>query len=112
MKPDLTSLGKIIGGGFPVGAFAGRKDIMDILDPGGSDFRFALSGTFSANPVSMTAGKIAMEMFDRDAVDKINELSQVAIRQIYEAGKMAGIPLSMTGKGSMFKVHFLSLIHI
>ena len=106
VKPDLTSLGKIIGGGFPVGAFAGRKDIMDILDPGGSDFRFALSGTFSANPVTMTAGKVAMEMFDRNAVDKINELSQVAIRQIYEAGKMAGIPLSITGKGSMFKVHF------
>lgn len=106
VKPDLTSLGKIIGGGFPVGAFAGRKDIMDILDPGGSDFRFALSGTFSANPVSMTAGKVAMEMFDREAVRKINELSQVAIRQIYEAGKMAGIPLSITGKGSMFKVHF------
>ncbi len=106
VKPDLTSLGKIIGGGFPVGAFAGRRDIMDILDPGGSDFRFALSGTFSANPVSMTAGGVAMEMFDRNAVDKINELSQVAIRQIYEAGKMAGIPLSITGKGSMFKVHF------
>lgn len=106
VKPDLTSLGKIIGGGFPVGAFAGRKDIMDILDPGGSDFRFALSGTFSANPVSMTAGKVAMEMFDREAVRKINELSQVAIRQIYEAGKMADIPLSITGKGSMFKVHF------
>ena len=106
VKPDLTSLGKIIGGGFPVGAFAGRKDIMDILDPGGSDFRFALSGTFSANPVTMTAGKVAMEMFDRDAVDKINALSQVAISQIYEAGKMADIPLSITGKGSMFKVHF------
>ncbi len=106
VKPDLTSLGKIIGGGFPVGAFAGRKDIMDILDPGGSDFRFALSGTFSANPVTMTAGKVAMEMFDRDAVDKINTLSQVAISQIYEAGKIAGIPLSITGKGSMFKVHF------
>jgi glutamate-1-semialdehyde 2,1-aminomutase len=106
VKPDLTSLGKIIGGGFPIGAFAGRKDIMNILDPGGNDFRFALSGTFSANPVSMTAGKIAMEMFDKDAVEKLNGLSQIAINQIYEAGKVAGIPLSITGKGSMFKVHF------
>lgn len=106
VKPDLTSLGKIIGGGFPIGAFAGRKDIMNILDPGGNDFRFALSGTFSANPVSMTAGKIAMEMFDRDAVEKLNSFSQIAINQIYEAGKVAGIPLSITGKGSMFKVHF------
>lgn len=106
VKPDLTSLGKIIGGGFPVGAFAGRKDIMNILDPGGSDFRFALSGTFSANPVSMTAGKVAMQMFDREAVDSVNRFSQIAIKQVYEAAKVAGIPLSITGKGSMFKVHF------
>lgn len=106
VKPDLTSLGKIIGGGFPVGAFAGRQDIMNILDPGGSDFRFALSGTFSANPVSMIAGKVAMEMFDREAVENINNVSQTAVSQIYEAGKLAGIPLSITGKGSMFKVHF------
>lgn len=106
VKPDLTSLGKIIGGGFPVGGFAGRKDIMDILDPGGSDYRFPLSGTFSANPISMTAGKVAMEMLDREAMVKLNSNSQIAIGQIYEAGKIAGIPLSITGKGSMFKVHF------
>jgi glutamate-1-semialdehyde 2,1-aminomutase len=106
VKPDLTSLGKIIGGGFPIGAFAGRKEIMNILDPGGNDYRFPLSGTFSANPVSMTAGKIAMEMLTRDAMDKLNKNSQIAINQIYEAGKLAGIPLSITGKGSMFKVHF------
>ena len=106
VKPDLTSLGKIIGGGFPIGAFAGRKEIMNILDPGGNDYRFPLSGTFSANPVSMTAGKVAMEMLNRDAMDKLNKNSQIAINQIYEAGKLAGIPLSITGKGSMFKVHF------
>lgn len=106
VKPDITSMGKIIGGGFPIGAIAGKDEIMNILDPGGSDFRFALSGTFSANPVSMTAGKVAMEMYDRVAVEKINHMSQIAIKQIYEAGKLAGIPLSITGKGSMFKVHF------
>jgi glutamate-1-semialdehyde 2,1-aminomutase len=106
VTPDLTSLGKIIGGGFPIGAFAGRDEIMNILDPGGSDFRFPLSGTFSANPVSMTAGKIAMEMLDREAMKKLNDNSAIAVRQIQEAGKLAGIPLSITGKGSMFKVHF------
>ncbi len=106
VRPDLTSMGKIIGGGFPIGAFAGRADIMNILDPGGSDFRFPLSGTFSANPISMTAGKVAMEMLDREAMIKLNNFSQIAINQIKEAGKIAGIPLSITGKGSMFKVHF------
>lgn len=106
VKPDLTSMGKMIGGGFPVGAFAGRKDIMDILDPGGKDFRFSLSGTFSANPMSMVAGRIAMEMFDREAVDKLNNTTQQAKKQVLEAGKLAGIPLSITGTGSLFKVHF------
>lgn len=106
VKPDMTSMGKMIGGGFPVGAFAGRKDIMDILDPGGKDFRFSLSGTFSANPMSMVAGRIAMEMFDREAVDKLNKTTGQAKKQVLEAGKLAGIPLSITGTGSLFKVHF------
>ena len=106
VKPDMTSMGKMIGGGFPVGAFAGRKDIMDILDPGGKDFRFSLSGTFSANPMSMVAGRSAMEMFDREAVNKLNKTTEQAKKQVLEAGKVAGIPLSITGTGSLFKVHF------
>jgi glutamate-1-semialdehyde 2,1-aminomutase len=106
VKPDLTSMGKIIGGGYPIGAFAGRKEVMDILDPGGSNYRFPLSGTFSANPISLTAGKVAMELFDREAVEYVNQLAAKAIGQISEAGKIADIPLCITGKGSMFKVHF------
>ncbi len=107
VKPDLTSLGKMIGGGFPIGAFAGRKDVMSVLDPRTGNARFPLSGTFSANPISMTAGKAAMELFDRDAVNKINNLSQIAIQQILDAGKIAGIPLSIAGAGSMFRLHFM-----
>lgn len=107
VKPDLTSLGKMIGGGFPIGAFAGRSDVMSVLDPRRCNLRFPLSGTFSANPVSMTAGKIAMEMFDREAVSKINRLAQVAIKQILEAAKIADIPLCIAGEGSMFRLHFM-----
>ena len=106
VKPDLTSLGKIIGGGFPIGALAGKHEVMQVLDPSDKSFGFALSGTFSANPISMTAGKLAMEMFDRDAVTKVNQMTQVAINQVYDAAKIADIPLSITGSGSMFKVHF------
>jgi glutamate-1-semialdehyde 2,1-aminomutase len=106
VKPDLTSMGKIIGGGFPIGAFAGSSEIMKVLDPTHPDFRFALSGTFSANPISMTAGMVAMQMYDRKAVAKLNNMTQTAIRQIREAGKLADMPLSITGSGSMFKVHF------
>ncbi len=105
-KPDLTSLGKIIGGGFPIGAFAGRNEVMEILNPGGNNYRFSLSGTFSANPVSITAGKVAIELFDREAVENVNNLSLIAQKQIIEAGKIASLPVCTTGRGSMFKIHF------
>jgi glutamate-1-semialdehyde 2,1-aminomutase len=105
VKPDLTALGKIIGGGFPVGAFTGRADIMKVLDPREKKLLFPHSGTFSANPVTMTAGRIAMELFDKEAVDKINALTRQAIQQIQEAIKIADVPVSITGAGSMFRVH-------
>lgn len=104
-RPDLTALGKIIGGGFPIGAFTGRSDIMKILDPRESKLLFPLSGTFSANPVSMTAGRVAMELFDREAVEKLNQLTQKAISQIKEAAALAGVAVSITGAGSMFRIH-------
>jgi len=105
VKPDLTALGKIIGGGFPVGAFTGRSDVMKVLDPRESKVLFPHSGTFSANPVTMTAGRIAMEYFDQDAVVKLNALTQSAIDQINEAIKIADVPVSITGEGSMFRLH-------
>ncbi len=105
MKPDLTALGKIIGGGFPVGAFGGRSDVMQVLNPARENLPFPHSGTFSANPITMTAGLTAMELFDRTAVEEINEITHKAIRQVEEAIKAAGVPLSITGAGSMFRVH-------
>ncbi len=105
VKPDLTALGKIIGGGFPVGAFTGRSEIMKVLDPSEKKLLFPHSGTFSANPVTMTAGRIAMELFDKEAVDKLNALTKKAISQIEEAIKIADVPVSVTGAGSMFRVH-------
>ncbi|MBE0661131.1 MAG: aspartate aminotransferase family protein [Bacteroidales bacterium] len=105
VKPDMTAMGKIIGGGFPVGAFGGRADIMKVLDPRESKLLFPFSGTFSANPVTVTAGRVAMELFDRDAVLKLNALTQIAIRQIEEAVKLADVPVSLTGAGSMFRIH-------
>lgn len=105
VKPDLTALGKMIGGGFPVGALAGRSDIMKVLDPSESKLLFPHSGTFSANPITMTAGRVAMELFDEDAVLKLNALTQKAITQIREAIKIADVPVSITGAGSMFRIH-------
>jgi len=105
IKPDLTALGKIIGGGFPVGAFAGRSDIMKVLDPRESKLLFPHSGTFSANPVTMTAGRITMEMFDKEAILKLNTLTEKARVQINEAIKIADVPVSISGTASMFRLH-------
>jgi glutamate-1-semialdehyde 2,1-aminomutase len=104
-KPDLTALGKIIGGGFPVGAVTGRSEIMKIMDPREPKLLFPLSGTFSANPMTMTAGRVAMELFDSNAVIKLNQITQIAIEQIKEAVKIADVPVSITGAGSMFRIH-------
>ena len=105
VSPDITALGKIIGGGFPVGAVAGRSDIMKVLDPREANLKFPHSGTFSANPVTMTAGYVAMDLFDRDAVLKLNTLTNKAVCQIREVIKLADVPVSVTGAGSMFRLH-------
>jgi len=104
-RPDLTALGKIIGGGFPIGAIAGRRDVMAVLDPLRSPVLFPHSGTFSANPVSMTAGLTAMRLFDRDEVRRVNRLGDLARERI--AGLIAeiGVPACVTGAGSMFRLH-------
>ena len=106
VKPDMTALGKIIGGGFPVGAIAGDAKIMSVFDPTRKIIKQPHSGTFSANPITMTAGKVAMELFDRQAVDDINNMTDIAKNQILAAAKEADVPLILTGAGSMFRFHF------
>ncbi len=105
VTPDMTAMGKIIGGGFPVGAFGGKAEIMKVLDPGESKLLFPFSGTFSANPITTTAGRVAMELFDKNAVESLNKLTQNAIIQLEEAIKTADVPVSITGAGSMFRFH-------
>ncbi|MCX7609975.1 MAG: aspartate aminotransferase family protein [Ignavibacterium sp.] len=105
VNPDLTALGKIIGGGFPVGALAGRADIMEMMNPRFGKPAFPHSGTFSANPITMTAGYTAMKLFDKEAVTNLNSLTQKAIQQIQEAIKIADVPVSITGAGSMLRIH-------
>ncbi len=103
--PDLTALGKIIGGGFPIGALAGSSDVMSVLDPRKKILKHPHSGTFSANPISMTAGYTAMKLFDESVVDKLNVLTSIAVKQIKESIKIADIPACVTGVGSMFRIH-------
>ena len=107
---DITALGKMIGGGFPVGALAGRADVMEVLNPGAAKLLFPLSGTFSANPVTMTAGRIAMEHFDRPAVARLNALGDRARNGIAEAIHRTKACASVTGGGSMFRVHMKATV--
>ncbi len=105
-EPDLTALGKAIGGGFPVGAIAGRGEVMEVMNPLAEKLLFPHSGTFSANPITMTAGLAAMELFDEAAVARVNALAKRAIDGIDKAIRSCGIKACVTGGGSMFRVHF------
>jgi len=102
-KPDLTALGKIIGGGFPVGAIAGRREIMGVMNPLNKNLLFPHSGTFSANPVTMTAGRTAMELFNQKAIKRLNRLGDLVRRKIQAAIDRAGIRACVSGSGSLFR---------
>ncbi len=105
VKPDLTALGKMIGGGFPVGAIAGSREVMQVMNPLTETVRFPHSGTFSANPITMTAGLTAMTLYDETAVQRLNSLTLRAVEGIREAIGRTGEPACVTGSGSMFRVH-------
>ncbi len=106
VRPDLTAMGKAIGGGFPVGALAGRAEVMDVMNPRRTPLLFPHSGTFSANPITLTAGRVAMELFDREAVARLNALGRRAKEGIEAAIARTGARACVTGGGSMFRVHF------
>ena len=95
----------MIGGGVPVGAVAGRADVRDVMNPRAEKVLFPHSGTFSANPISTTAGLVAMEKFDAAAVERLNGLADRAMRGIEAAIDRTGMPACVTGTGSMFRVH-------
>jgi len=105
LEPDLTCMGKIIGGGFPVGALAGKAQWMDAMDPSRSDLPLPHSGTFSANPVTMTAGLATMSAFDNAAVQSLNALGEYARAQMANAIANSNARACVTGAGSMFRVH-------
>ncbi len=105
VTPDLTALGKIIGGGFPVGAFGGRKDIMALFDPNRPNAVFH-SGTFNGSDVIMAAGLANLELYDQDAADRINALGEKLRNGINRAFENAGMTGQATGRGSLAQIHW------
>ncbi len=105
IEPDLTTFGKIIGGGFPVGAFGGRKEIMEAFSPLEKSFS-SHSGTFNGNPVTMVAGIACMEHLTPEVFERINNLGDLFRNGINEAFKRAEIKGQATGMGSLAQPHF------
>ena len=103
--PDLTSMGKMIGGGFPVGALAGSNDVMSVFTTGERGLLLPHSGTFSANPITMTAGLVAMEHFDAEAVTRLNNIGDYVRKSLTDVFKTAGVAGTVTGTGSLFRMH-------
>lgn len=113
VKPDLTALGKIIGGGFPIGAYGGRKDIMEeVVTPTRTaedrEKRIFSSGTFSGNPISMIAGATLIKELEEnlDIYPRIDTFGEEIREGIKKLGKDLGVSIQTTGLGSIFHIHF------
>jgi glutamate-1-semialdehyde 2,1-aminomutase len=106
IEADLTVFGKIIGGGFPVGAVGGSTEVMAVFDPTQGKPALPQSGTFSANPMSMTCGRVAMELLDPPAYEHLDNIGQRVRHGIDEALRRTGTDGQTTGKGSLIKMHF------
>jgi glutamate-1-semialdehyde 2,1-aminomutase len=102
--PDLTILGKIVGGGLPVGAYGGRADIMAQVMPAGPVFQ---AGTLSGNPLAMAAGLTTLqELRDHPPYRRLEELGQTLVDGIHEAATRAGVPHQLGRVGSMWTLFF------
>src|SRR5204863_7713672 len=91
--PDLTAMGKVIGGGLPVGAVGGAAELMSALfDPRNGKPKLGHGGTFNANPMTMAAGAAAMRLFDEPAFDRLSVLGERLRSGLREVIRIAGAP--------------------
>lgn len=107
IRPDLTTFGKIIGGGLPVGAFGGRADIMAAYDPA-SGTPIVHSGTYNGNAVTMAAGLATLKLYDRGSVDRLNGTGDRLRAQLNQTIAASGLEATVAGFGSVMQLHFLN----
>ena len=105
IRPDLTCLGKIIGGGLPVGAYGGRADIMDLIAPAGPVYQ---AGTLSGNPIAMTAGIWALERLSTKLYKELARRGAMLAAGLADAARAAGVPLQVNAFGSLLTPFFIS----
>ena len=106
IKPDLTAMAKIMGGGFPVGSVGGSDEVMEVFDhtkEGGHQVHHA--GTFNANPVSMIAGLTTMKQMTPQAYEHLNDMGEYIRCKINDLITQKELPAQVTGQGSLFWVH-------
>ncbi|MCK1423504.1 aspartate aminotransferase family protein [Bradyrhizobium sp. CW12] len=105
LVPDVIAMGKIIGGGLPIGAIGGREDVMKVFDAAMGRPLLPQGGTFSANPLSMTAGLAAMRHLDHSSFSHLEILGDIVRDGIGRAISNLGAPLCVTGAASLFRIH-------
>ena len=109
IKPDLTTLGKIIGGGFPVGIFGGRRDLMEQVAPGGAIYQ---AGTFNGSPVPLACGMATLDVMEREHVlEGLARSGERMRRGLMDIVQDRGLSYSVVGIASMFKLFFGSEPH-
>jgi glutamate-1-semialdehyde 2,1-aminomutase len=106
VEADITAFGKIIGGGFPVGAIGGKRDVMQVFDPSHGKPALPQGGTFTANPMTMRCGLVAMQLLPPAAFEKLNALGDHVRNGITQAFRRTGVVGQVTGMGSLLKMHF------
>jgi len=105
VTPDLTTMGKIIGGGLPVAAFGGRAEVMELLDPRRSP-SLAQGGTYNGNPLGMAAGVAAMKELTPDVYDDLNRKGARVKDQLSEVFASHGVAAQVNGVASLLAIHF------
>ena len=103
IKPDLTTLGKIIGGGMPIGAVGGKKEIMDLLAPLGPVYQ---AGTLSGNPISVACGIATLKLLKTDSYEYLENISSFLCEEMEKINHDLGIEVQINRAGSMFSMFF------
>lgn len=103
-SPDLTTFGKVIGGGLPIGALGGRSDVMDLLDPTTTRDYVVSGGTYSGNPLSIAAGIATLNRLTQTEFDFLDELGTALRSGVNGILKQGGLDVQVTGEGSLFQI--------
>jgi len=108
VKPDITVMGKIIGGGFPIGAYGGRADVMEVLDVRRPQFMTQM-GTHSGNPIVMAAGLATMRELTPDVYKELDRQGRWLRKEVSRVFEAHDVAVQVTGVASLFHIHFTSI---